>query len=180
MAITKWIALLRGINVGGNNKLPMKDLVAELKTMKLTNIATYIQSGNVVFDSSRSGRDKLARDIATTVETRFGFRPEVLLLKTKELSELIRSNPFPDAEPTKVSCFVLNAEPDEPDLDSIEELKADSESFSLIGKVGYFHAPEGSGRSKLAARLERLLGVSATARNFRTISKIAELAGVNE
>ncbi|MDF1798271.1 MAG: DUF1697 domain-containing protein [Planctomycetota bacterium] len=175
--MTTWIALLRGINVGGNNKLPMAVLRSELEDLGLGNVRSYIQSGNVVFDSPRKARAALDKLIADRVEEQHGFRPQVFLLQREQLLAAIEANPFRDAEAEpKTLHFHFLAEPaTRADLAALDELKAPTESFHLTDSVFYLHAPEGIGRSKLAAKAERLLGVAATGRNFRTVAKLLEL-----
>ena len=92
-----WIALFRGINVGGNNILPMADLKRYLESLDLTNIRTYIQSGNVVFDSTASDLSSLSETIARQIEEQQGFIPQILLLSLKDLLKAIESNPFSTA-----------------------------------------------------------------------------------
>ncbi|HUF90702.1 MAG TPA: DUF1697 domain-containing protein, partial [Gemmatimonadota bacterium] len=106
-----------------------------------------------------------------------GFRPRVLLLGGDRLLEAIEANPFPeaDAEPRSLHLFFLAEPPPSPDLESLAEVAVASERFHLERDVFYLHAPEGFGRSKLAARVERYLGVAATARNWRTVRKLQEM-----
>ncbi len=173
-----WIALLRGINVGGKHRLPMKELVDGLQSIGLKQIRTYIQSGNVVFQSDDGNREDLASQIGHMIEGRHGFRPMVLLLGHDQLAEAARANPFPEAEerPNTLHLSFLATKPKDPDLRSIQELCAPSERFQLIGATFYLHAPEGIGRSKLATKAEKLLGVPATSRNWRTIQKLLAMA----
>lgn len=176
--MTTLIALLRGINVIGNNKLPMKELSALLTGLGLRDVQTYIQSGNVVFHSNAKNKTALAAKISAAIEAQHGFAPQVLLLDAAELHRAMADNPYPEAEadPKSLHLFFLDGAPLHPDLKSLEALKADSERFKLAGKVFYLHAPEGFGRSKLAARAEKLLGVAASARNWNTVCKLAEMA----
>ncbi|MBK8902676.1 MAG: DUF1697 domain-containing protein [Anaerolineaceae bacterium] len=172
------IALLRGINVGGHHKLPMRELKALLEGMGLTNVQTYIQSGNAVFQSEQTDRAKLAQSITVAIEDSYGFAPQVFLLDLASLQEAITANPFPEgeAEPKSLHLFFLDAVPQDPDLDALEELKAHNERFALIDKVFYLHTPDGIGRSKLAEKFGRGWDVSITARNWRTVSKVMEMA----
>lgn len=172
-----YIGLLRGINVGGNNKLPMKDLRGLLEALELENVKTYIQSGNVVFQSERSDRDKLANEITTAIEKDHGFAPAILLLTKRELETAMEANPFPQAvdEPKSLHLFFLEPAPKDPDLTTLDELKKDTEEFKLIDKVFYLHAPDGIGRSKLADKFGRGWNVTITARNWRTVGKIKEM-----
>ncbi len=172
-----WIALFRGINVGGKNILPMKDLVGVLQKHGHTNVRTYIQSGNVVLQAQKTNASTLARQIGNAVYDSHGFRPKVIVLSVGELQKAADSNPFPkaQAEPRSLHLYFLSQVPKHPNLDAMNSIKSPSESFVIMDKVLYLRAPEGIARSKLAARAERLVGVDATARNWRTVSKILEL-----
>lgn len=172
------IALLRGINVGGRNRLPMDELVTVLQGMGLSEIATHLQSGNAVFRSGAADPESLARDIAAAIEASHGFAPQVLLLGAEQLEAALGANPFPEAEddPSSLHLFFLAASPTDPDLDRLESLRTTSERFELEDRVLYLHAPDGIGRSRLAAGVERALGVPVTARNWRTATRVMELA----
>lgn len=178
--MTTLIALLRGINIGGNNKLPMKDLSALLTKMGLSDIQIYIQSGNVVFRTDVKDKVVLAAKITAAIKKQHGFAPHVLLLDAVELRNAMTNNPYPEAEavPTSLHLLFLAETPPHPDLEGLEAIKTTSEEFKLIGKVFYLHAPEGVGRSKLAARAEKLLGVPTTGRNWNTVCKLAEMVGL--
>ncbi|HEX6983027.1 MAG TPA: DUF1697 domain-containing protein [Balneolaceae bacterium] len=171
--MSTYITLLRGINVGGHNKLPMKELVGLLEDLGFHNVKTYIQTGNIVFKSGKNAAE-LAESIKTEIEQNHGFAPHVLVLKLDEFKKAMASNPFAEAEsePKTLHLYFLDAEPKNPDLESLENIKKDNERFMLKGKTFYLHTPEGVGRSKLAARAEKALGVAATARNWRTVDKI--------
>jgi len=175
--LTTLIALLRGINIGGNHPLPMTDLCALLEGMGMRDVRTYIQSGNVVFRCDLKNKAALAAKISAAIETQHGFAPQVLLLDAAELRKAIADNPYPEAQadPKSLSLLFLAEAPQHPDLKSLEAIKTDSERFKLVGKVFYLHAPEGFGRSKLAARAEKLLGVAASGRNWSTVCKLAEM-----
>lgn len=173
-----YIALFRGINVGGKNSLPMKELVASLETAGARNIKTYIQSGNAVFQSAEKDPSRLSVHLAAQIKTRRGFEPHVLILRLEDVKKAIKENPFPDAEadPSSLHLGFLSSKPKNPDLEKLSSLKKSSERFYLSDRVFYLHAPEGMGRSKLAANSERLLGVPMTDRNWRTICKVMEMA----
>lgn len=168
------IALLRGINVGGHNKLPMRDLAALLAEMGLVNVQTYIQSGNVVLQTERTNLPELAQEISAAIGKRHGFRPQVMLLRLVDLQTAVTHNPFPAAQANHKTLhfYFLESVPATPDLAALEALKTDTEQFQLIDKVFYLHVPDGMGRSKLAAKVEKALGVATTARNWRTVSKM--------
>lgn len=174
-----YLAFFRGINVGGNNKLPMKDLSAILESLGCTGVQTYIQSGNAGFDSKSRSRAKLAGEITAAIEAEKGFAPLVVLLERKQLQAIVAANPYPKAEADHKTLhfFFLTAKAKQPDLAALEKLKGADESFLLMDEVFYLHAPSGIGRSKLVAAVDRHLGVATTARNWRTVSKMLELGG---
>ena len=173
-----YVALLRGLNVGGNSSLPMKELVSQLENLGLRNVRTYIQSGNAVFQSEEEDAPVLSNKIRAAIKKSRGFEPQVLLLEPEEIERAVESNPFPEAEsePKTLHAHFLASTPKNPDLDALESIKSDRERFVLKDGVFYLHAPDGIGRSKLAANAEKLLGVSATARNWRTVRKLMEMA----
>jgi uncharacterized protein (DUF1697 family) len=175
--MSTWIAFFRGVNVGGNT-LPMKQLAAALEEVGFANVRTYIQSGNVLFTSSKSTAPQLARRIVDCVAKRFDFQPRVLVLSSSELTRAAAANPFPQADqnPKSLHLFFLAKTPPAPDIEGLHRVKAKTEEFELKGKVFYLHTPAGFGVSKLAERAERLLGVDATARNWRTVCTVLEMA----
>jgi uncharacterized protein (DUF1697 family) len=173
-----WVALFRGINVGGKNILPMKDLVTTLENVGAQDVETYVQSGNAVFRSKEMDASLLSDRIRAAIKERHGFEPLVLLLGSEEVERVVRSNPFPEAEsePKTLHVYFLASSPKSPDLGAFEGIKGDRERFVLKDGTFYLHAPDGIGRSKLAANAERLLGVPVTARNWRTVRKVLEMA----
>lgn len=175
--MTTYIALFRGINVGGNNKLPMKALRDLLEKLGYENVATYIQSGNAVFTTG-DDRSSIEATIAGAIEKQFGFKPRVLILTQDEMQEAASANPFPGGEddPSRLHLSFLTENPETPDLQKLEDFKADSERFALWDHVFYLYAPDGIGRSKLAGSIEKALGVPATSRNWRTVQKIMAMA----
>lgn len=172
------IALFRGINVGGKNPLPMREVVTILEDLGARKVKTYIQSGNAVFVSEDEDDAQLARRIRAEIKKRRGFDSYVLLLGADELERTVEQNPFPesDVDPTTLHAGFLAEIPERPDMETLKSLKSESERFSLVGRVFYLSAPDGVGRSKLAAQAERLIGVPMTDRNWRTVSAIRKLA----
>ena len=173
-----FIALFRGINVGGNTRLAMHDLVEALEGLGLRNVKTYIQSGNVVFQSMDTNPVELSRKITAAIKNACGLAPQVLVLGIKELQAAIASNPYPQGEhePKSLHLFFLDTVPRNPDWATLESIKTKSEQFKLIKQVFYLYAPDGIGRSKLAAKVEKALGVAVTARNWRTVSEVMSIA----
>ena len=172
------IALFRGINVGGNNMVPMKELRSIIEREGCGEVRTYIQSGNAVFGTAVKDRAALESCLTAAIAKRYGFEPRVLILTVKELERAAAANPFPAASdnPGSLHLFFLVQRPDRPDLKGMAAIATSSEGFALKGKVFYLHTPDGFGRSKLAGRVEQLLGVRATARNWRTVTTLLELA----
>ena len=170
-----FIALFRGINVGGKNILPMKDLVGILEGMGCENVKTYIQSGNVVFRTKKEHAHTIATEMRARILEHHGFEPKVFLLELSELQEAIDKNPFSPEEGKALHFFFLESHPKHPDLDRLMALKSTSEEFTLHKKVFYLYAPDGIGRSKLAAKVEQSMGVPVTARNWNTVRKLMSL-----
>ena len=174
-----YVALFRGINVGGNCSLPMKELVAALEEIGARRVRTYIQSGNAVFESVEKNLARLSKQLSAEIMMRRGFEPHVHILTIEALAKVIAENPFPEAviDPSSLHLGFLSSPPKSTDLKKLSSLKKESERFYLTENVFYLHAPEGVGRSKLAASSEKILGVSMTDRNWRTVCKVMEMAG---
>ncbi len=172
-----WVLLLRGINVGGRNVLPMKALAAGLASLKILNVQTYIQSGNVVFQFRGKLPKTLDKRIADAIEANHGFRPGTFILSSEELEETIAANPFPEAadDPKSLHCFFLSAAVKMPPTERLNELASSTEKWRLVNQAFYLHAPDGAGRSKLAAKVEKTLGVPTTARNWKTVLKLSDM-----
>lgn len=176
--MNSYIALLRGINVGGSNKLPMKELKALLEANGFGTVKTYIQTGNVVFSHASPNTAEIAGNMQALIKTKFGFEPKTLVLTTAEYQAALDNNPFPEGneDPKTLHLFFMAQTPTSPALDKIEALRKDNERYLLTDTVFYLYAPDGIGRSKLAEKVEKALGVATTARNWRSATKILELA----
>lgn len=178
--VQTWVLLFRGINVGGNNMLPMAKLRADLESLGLKNVRTYIQSGNVVFESKAKTATAMAKKISTHIAKEYGFQPHLLFLQREVLLGAIDANPFPKAvkDPTTLHFFFLESPAASADLKALDSAKTGTETYRLTDAVFYLHAPDGIGRSKLAASAEKHLGVVTTARNYRTVEKLVEMAAL--
>lgn len=169
-----WIALLRGINVGGKHIVPMKELIGLMEDRGFSNVMTYIQSGNVVFQSDT----KPTEEISELIEGHFGFRPWVLILSASELQIALDNNPYPTDIGKTVHFFFCDQAPQNVDYELLETFKSPTEAYQLIDNVFYLHAPDGVGRSKLAERIGRAFkGVTMTGRNLNTINKLVTMVG---
>lgn len=170
-----YIALIRGINVGGRNSLPMKELVDVFQSYGCQNIQTYIQSGNIVFQSGKRLDADDAGNIAKAILDLKGFEPRVLLVNAEILQDAIEENPFPTDNPKALHFFFFESHPEKPNRDRLISLKTESERFELGKFAFYLYAPDGLGRSKLGAAVEKALGVAVTARNWNTVDKLAAM-----
>jgi uncharacterized protein (DUF1697 family) len=178
------VALLRGVNVGGR-KLVMAELRQVVASLGHTEVATYIQSGNVIFTTAQSDTDALVQAMEAAIAAAFGMRVSVVVLSRADLAEAIRVNPYPvEPNPRFVHGVFLPADPDHATLAGVQAaVKQVSEQGSrdeatLIGRTMYLHTPDGFGRSALATALlaKRSSPVSAgTARNWATITKLLAL-----
>ena len=127
-----------------------------------------------VFRSEEADASSLSDRIRAAIKGSHGFEPQVLLLESEEVERAVRSNPFPEAEsePKTLHVYFLASIPKDPDFGALDGIKSDRERFVLEEGVLYLHAPDGIGRSRLAANAEKLLGVPMTGRNWRTVQKI--------
>ncbi len=175
VASTKYIALLRAINVGGNRKVPMADLRALVAEAGATDVQTYIQSGNVVFEHAQTDDDVLRDDLERRLAGTFGFDVPVILRRAAAWDAVVAGNPFPDAEPTRLLVSFLRDSPPAGALDDVDAVAFAPEQFVLSGREVYLHLPEGFGNAKLPRALQRALNNQETARNWRTVLKLAEM-----
>jgi uncharacterized protein (DUF1697 family) len=174
----RYVGLIRGINVGGKNKVSMADLRASMVSLGYTDVATYIQSGNVVFTSPRGDGTVVARAIERKIEEDTGLNVSVVVLSRDQLAAVIEQNPFPDAaeRPTELHVNFLSAPPDEEAFNAIDPHQFAPDEYRLGKRVMYLRCPNGVGRSKLASYpWERRLGVRATSRNWNTVTKLLSM-----
>lgn len=175
--MTVFVALLRGINVGGRHKLPMQVLRGIIEGAGGKDVSTYIQSGNAVFRSAKAGASSLESKIAAAVEREAGFKPEIFAVDLAAYKTVLKNNPFAAscADPSKQFVVFLKAAARAGALDGAEKLLANGERIKAKGKAIYFDAPQGIGRSKAAEALARS-GAGGTMRNWRTCLTLEEMA----
>jgi uncharacterized protein (DUF1697 family) len=185
------IALLRGINVGGHNKVSMTDLRQVFESLGHTEVATYIQSGNVVFTPGGTGtvlgNAEHAGALEQAIASATGVSPKVVVLTADELDQVVRENPFPDEPNPKCLHAVFYATGPGPDADAVAaaqrqaEERGSRDEAQVKGRTLYLHTPDGLGRSELAnLLLARARGAAAagTARNWATVTKLVSLCRV--
>ena len=171
---TRYVRFLRGINVGGHRKIPMQDLRASIAALTGDPApCSYIASGNVVFDA-KGAKGAIQTQLEDGITETFGFDVPVLLRTADEITQIAATCPFPDAKGKHVLAYLCF---DAPTLDraAIAGVQTASEHLQVVGRTVWLHAPDGIGRSRLVAQIERYIGVGATARNFNTIRKMAEM-----
>jgi len=172
-----WVALFRGINVGGNNIIPMKILTQIMTDAGYEAVQSYIQSGNVVFKHRETRSNVLASELSLLIQQHFAFQPKVMLLSATEFNQILAQNPFKHtySEAKQVHFFFVDEIATCADLAQLQQLKSPSEAYELQAKGLYLFAPEGIGRSKLVAKVDKCLGVSTTARNLNTLLKLKDI-----
>lgn len=155
----------------------MKDLKLIFEELGFTDVQTYIQSGNCAFDACDRSTDGIPDQISDAINKKFGFRPQIIVISKDELTATLDENPYmeSEADPKILQLYFLSEPAKNANWEEIERLKSSSERCTLTDRVFYLYAPYGIGRSKLAAQAEKKLGVSATARNFRTAQKLTEM-----
>lgn len=177
------VALLRGINVGGRNKVAMADLRAVVSGLGHADIATYVASGNVVFTPAAGEPRTLAVDLQGAVAGRLDVTPAVIVLTRDELAHVVAANPFPDVADPRHLHAVLHQDP----LTAGERERVTAaahtaategarDEAAVVGRTVFLHTPDGMGRSRLAVHLDRVGGMATgTARNWRTVTRLLAL-----
>jgi uncharacterized protein (DUF1697 family) len=174
------ISMLRGVNVGGHNKIKMEALRALYESLGLLDVQTYVQSGNVVFRTKESGAGLLGKRIETAIEKTFGFRPAVVLRNTSEMRAAIAKNPFASRQgidPSKLLVTFLAGEPGLEARGNALAIKTFPEELRIDGREVYIYFPNGMARPKMSwPRIEKALKTSGTGRNWNTVNKLLEMA----
>jgi len=172
--------MLRGVNVGGHNKIKMEALRALYESLKLRDSQTYVQSGNVIFRSDERDIARLTKRIEEGIERKFGFRPDVILRTAAEMRDVVERNPFAKRrgiEPGKLLVSFLGSDPGEEAREKVRQMKCDPEEMRIEGREIYIYFPNGMGRSKLPwAGLGKMLKTPATGRNWNSVTKMMEMA----
>lgn len=181
------VALLRGINLAGHNKVGMAELREVVSSLGHADVATYIQSGNVVFTSDQADTAALATELEQAIATTLGVPARVVVLSSADLAQVARDNPYPDEpNPRAVHAVFLSGDPG-PDVaervaaaQQIATEKGSRDTAQVIGRTIFMHTPDGYGRSDLAAALVKLGqkktdAVTGTARNWATVTKLLSM-----
>ena len=176
-----YIALLRGINVGGHNKMKMLELKQLFVDLGYLDVVSYIQSGNVIFNSKKLHTVEIEKSIIDAIEKQFAYSIKVLVLTKTELNTIFNSNPFilkHNLDVSKLSITLLNNKPELGEVVQIQDLvNSSDDTFEIINKSVYLYLSDGSRNTKLTNNLfEKKLKSSATSRNWRTITKLVEIS----
>lgn len=172
------LALLRGINVGGKNKLPMADLRGILESLGCEDVRTYIQSGNVVFRASSKARKGLEGRLSESIASTLGLTIPVLIRSAEEVEEAVARNPFqgPKFEPKHLHFGFLADRPTAAARKSLDPNRSPGDRFEVLDRCLYLHCPNGLARTKLTnAYFDRALGTVSTVRNWKTTQKLLEM-----
>ncbi|HRO42781.1 MAG TPA: DUF1697 domain-containing protein [Flavipsychrobacter sp.] len=176
-----YISMLRGINVSAQKKIIMKELKTLHEDAGFQNVQTYIQSGNVVFKSSKKSTSTLATQIETFIKKHYGFDVAVIVLTPQEMQDTITNNPFQkqkDFDEGKMYVCFLNNQPNVALVEKIKAVQYEADCFVIDHKVIYLFVPGGYGNTKLNNNFfESKLKVTATTRNWNTVNRLLEMAG---
>lgn len=177
----QYIALLRGINVSGQKKINMADLVNHCEDLDFQEVSTYIQSGNLLFKSSTQDESKLANLLQDKIKQEYGFEVPVLVINKEQLVTVFKQLPFEKidiaSEGNKVLISFLNTVPETEKLNHLLSYVKPPEKLVTSQKVIYLHCPNGYGKTKLSNNfIESKLKVIATTRNLKTIEKLINLS----
>ena len=177
--MTRFIALLRGINVGGRKSVPMAELGKLLESQGFSNVVTYIQSGNAVFSSSMK-EAAIQKKIEEALLARFGFEVIVFVLSSSKLSSFLKANPFAKRslhEGERIYFTLLSSKPEPANAAKLSALNGQGDELVAVGDVVYIFCRGGYGRSAFSnPAVEKILKLSATTRNSETMKKLDELA----
>ncbi len=177
--MSNFVALLRGVNVGGKNRLPMAELSRMFEDAGCSNVLTYIQSGNVRFSASQAKAAKVPRVISARIAERFGYRTPVILRTADELDETIRNNSFllAGAPENHLHVLFLADQPEAAAVASLDPERSPPDAFEVRGREIYLRCPNGAGGTRLTnAWFDSRLATISTGRNWRTVLKLQELA----
>jgi uncharacterized protein (DUF1697 family) len=174
--VPTYVALLRGINLGARNKIAMADLREFFEALGHEDVTTYVQSGNVVFRSPVRSASTLRHAIEKRIARDLGLDVSVLLRTGAGLAKVVAGAPF---DPATLHVTFLAETPDPERVRALDPARSPPDELRVVGREVYLSCPNGYGRTKLTnAYFEKQLGVAATTRNWRTVTKLAELAGV--
>ena len=174
--MTRYVSLLRGVNLGPTTQVAMPDLKRVYLDLGLDSVTTYIRSGNVVF-ASRASPERLRTRIEAAIARALSMDVEVVIRTHGEMTDVLARNPFPEADPARLSVVFLGAAVPDDLTERLGSADFGTDRYAADGREIYLHLPNGFGRSKLATRMSTLKApVVATVRNWRTVTRLAEMS----
>jgi uncharacterized protein (DUF1697 family) len=174
--VPRYVGLLRGVNVGGKNIVAMSELRSVVESLGHTNVSTFIQSGNVIFTTSRPVTSK---SLESAIEKQFDIDITVVLRTAPELASVVKANPFADVDTSKLHVGFMATKPSAADVSKLDGDQFAPEEFVVHGTELYLHLPNGMGRTKLPGYLDRRLKVPTTVRTWKSVTKLVELATIS-
>lgn len=175
----RYVALLRGINVGAKKRIAMADLTALVEGLGHTGVATYVNSGNVVFDAESGDDTTLADSIEAALMTRYSLDVPVVVRSGEEMAAIVAKNPFPESadQPKTLHVSFLSEKPAAHLVDALTGIEKGDDDYRVVGRNVYLHYPNGmSGAVFMVNGLDRALAVTSTSRNWRTVLRLAEMS----
>ena len=169
-----YAAFLRGINLGPTNKISMPALRELATDLGYADVRTYINSGNLIFSSTKTAAT-LEQEISAAIKATIGHSIDVAVRTPAQLRKIVANNPYPDGNPSQVTVAFLTKPCGADAKEKVAAIAKDHEPFTFAGKDVYVHYSQGLGKSKLAERFSAIIGVSATVRNIRTVEKVIAL-----
>lgn len=177
ISMNTYISMLRGINVSGQKQVRMADLKNLYESMGFENVRTYVQSGNVIFESAEKDEAKLSKQIEAKIEETFGFSVPVLVRTAQDFKRIVENHPFTKEDPAGVLVTFLHERPARSKLDDLSSYEDKVDQFAIGEQEIFLFCPGGYGKTKLSNTFfEKKLGVAATTRNWKTVNMLYEMA----
>ena len=174
------VVMLRGINVGGRKSIRMENLRASFEALRFRNVRTYVQSGNVIFDSTSVSENELMKKIGEKILRDYGFPVGLIVRSAVQMRKVVRENPFLKGQvvdPSKLHVTFLSNLATKKSLEKMERLNGAPDQYRILGHEVYLYCPGGYGRTKLSNNaIEKALSVEATTRNWNTANTLARIS----
>ena len=180
--MSRWLALLKGVNVSGNHLLPMKPLAAMLEENSFLQVQTYLQSGNIIFTHPADNPALLCSQMGELIEQHAGFKPSIILKNSHQLTDALAQLPWTELTLAKdaktLHFYFLEKIPTTINQTRLATLLQSDERWAIYKDILYFHTPSGFGRSKLPTQFDKILGVTTTARNWNSVDALHKMMTV--
>jgi uncharacterized protein (DUF1697 family) len=174
--VATYVAFLRGVNLGPNNKIPMPALRSMAEDLGYTDAATFINSGNLIVGSPKKAAT-VEQEISKAIKDTFGRSIDVTVRTPAQLKKVLAENPYPDGNPSQVTVAFLTKAPAKDAKDRVAAVAKNHEPFAFARQEVYVNYSQGIGKSKLAEKFSDIIGVSSTVRNIRTVERVLTLCG---